>query len=175
MTGSPARAAAVAAALATGATSLATAERVRDASLRIELDVPASWHRPGNALRWRNPRTDQLITITRIDSPNRDAWRGRPRFFAAVEAGAVRASGATRVLRRRRGHAGRVPTLDLWIRLRAPDGTRRVLAVRLLLFRHTTISLAIDSPARGFSRRRRHAVRALAASFVPYFAPVNAP
>jgi hypothetical protein len=161
------RAAAVALALIATA-SAAHAEVFRDADRRFELELPAAWTKDSDALLWRNSDTDQVMVVTRIDGPTSDAWRGRRSFFDAVEKGVRDSADSFKSLRRRRGKAGRVPTLDLWFQYRATDGADVTVAMRFLFFRRYTLSLAIDTPAKRF-RKHRRAVRKLTKSFKPYF------
>lgn len=95
-----------------------------------------------------------ILTVTRTAAPNPAAWRPRTRdaYLAEVEAGLV--AGATRLASKRRalGQAG-VPTLDLTLRRRGPDGAAEVVAVRVLLFRTMTIAAAAAAPDDRAGRR----------------------
>lgn len=150
--------------------SAARAETFRHDDHRFELALGDDWQRDGDALTWRNPSTAQTLTITRIDSSNYAAWRGRRSFFTGVEQGVIDAAPGYRALRKRRGKLGRVPHLDLWFEYQPADSEPLAVAMRFVFFRRYTLVLAIDTPAERY-RKQRARLRQLTKSFKPYFAP----
>ena len=96
------------------------------------------------------------------------AWRKRKSFFDGVVKGVRAGAKGYQQLRKRRGKAGRVPTLDLWFSYEAADGAEVVVAMRFLFFRAYALSLAIETPKARWNKQRR-AVKKLARTFKPYF------
>lgn len=142
----------------------------RDADARFELRLPATWRTlpPRTGVPFAAATGDGAITLTisRIDHPNRDAWRGRERYFAAVERGATAALDDAVRKDRRVHRVGRVPTLDLEL-VGDSAGSRQRVIQRYLFFRRYTLALTItgDAPT---VRRARRSLRRLRDSFVPY-------
>ncbi len=92
----------------------------------------------------------QLVAV-RYDVPNLEAWRNRTRaaHVDAIVAGFATAPGYAPLgtPRIRRLGAAAVPTLDLSFRRRGPAGDDELVAVRVLLFRTTTIAAIAAAPA----------------------------
>lgn len=170
------RAAALAAAAVLGWSTTGRADDapppVRDAENRYELHVPDDWQSLAIVdalLGAQAPDGAARLVVTRVDHPNRAAWRSERTFFSQVERGVARAADGYRRLHRRRGRLGRVPHLDLRFRRRTADG-REVVAMRFLFFRRYSLILTVSTEA-DRARRQRRTVRRLVRSFVPYFAP----
>lgn len=116
---------------------------------------------------YRHPPSGAVLAVTRVDYPNRRAWRRDQGFFAEVEAGVETASTGYRRFHRRQHRIGRVPALDLGFRRRTEQG-REVVLMRFLFFRRYTVSLTVTAPARAY-RRHQGALRPLLDGFTPYF------
>lgn len=138
----------VATALATG---VAAADPIDLGPARLTLDD--SWRGPAVATEpvtavARRAGPVQLFAV-RYDVPNLEAWRDatRPPHVAAIVAGFAQAPGYAALGQRvHRLGAGGVPTLDLTFRRQGPTGPELV-AVRVLLFRTTTIAAIAAAPA----------------------------
>jgi len=148
----------------------ATADVFRHDEHRFKLTIDDDFERDGEALLWRNGRAEQTLSITRINSSNHAAWRGKRSFFAGVETGVRSNAPGYRALKKRRGRLGRVPHLDLIFEYDADGDTKITVAMRFVFFRRYTLVLAVDTPARRY-RKHRRAVRKLTKSFKPYFPP----
>jgi len=91
----------------------------------------------------------QLVAV-RYDLPNLEAWRSstRPAHLDALVAGFATAPGYLALGKPKVSRLGRgaVPTLELTFRRRGPAGVE-VVAVRVLLFRTTTIAAIAAAPS----------------------------
>jgi len=105
--------------------------------------------------------------ITRVDAPNRRAWRKDARFFQEVEEGLAKSVSGYKRLHRRQHKLGKVPALDLNFRRQHANRPDEVVA-RFLFFRTFTITLMVAVPAKAAGRARAHAVE-LRETLKPYF------
>lgn len=117
---------------------------------------------------WMNDEAGAVLAITRVNYPNADAWRGKDRFFADVEAGLRETTEGYRRLGRRTHRLGRVPAMDLTFRHQRADGSEVVLT-RFIFFRTYSLALTVAVPDDAYGERRDQLAR-LVRSFKPYFA-----
>jgi len=89
-----------------------------------------------------------LLAVTVAMAPNSEVYRTRKRaaWIADVVDGFEAAAGV-KVTKKSIGSQGTVPSVDLWLERKTADGTETV-AVRLLLFRTRTISVAVSGSSR---------------------------
>lgn len=109
-----------------------------------------------------------VAAITRVDFPNRPAWRRDRRYFRDVESGLAAATPGYERRRRSTRRLGKVPALDVDFSRKAPSGDRERVFARFLLFRTFTVTAMVATPAPGRQSGRRAA--AMRDSFQPYFA-----
>ena len=105
--------------------------------------------------------------ITRINAPNRRAWRKDAAFFREVEAGLAKSSQGYKRRTRRQHKLGKVPALDIDFERTHEQATERVYS-RFLFFRTFSVTLMIAVPKRA-PRSLRRRVAKMRASFRPYF------
>jgi hypothetical protein len=142
----------------------------RDAKNQFQLQIPPSWKSArgadGTLLAFESTPSGRLLTVTRVDFPNRRAWRKDKTFYEEVERGVEESSKQYKRLARKTRKHGKVPGLDLTFRRASADYP--VVAMRFLFFRRYTLIVSLAYSDAAYKAHRQSGSK-LVSSFKPYF------
>ncbi len=153
-----------------GTTHAGNGSAHRDGKNQFQLRIPPAWKSTQGAettlIAFESVPSGRLLTVTRVDFPNRRAWRNDSDFYDEVEQGVEKASKAYKRLARKRLKLGRIPVLELTFRRASADYP--VIATRFMFFRRYTLIASVAYTIDAYKAHRRSDAKMLA-SFKPYF------
>lgn len=133
-----------------GTAAAAAAEPLVVTPAQIELDAAWAGDPPateGSPLLVRKNGA-AVLTVTKALAGNTAAWRSatREKYMDEVETGLL--VGGAEKLSGKRAKVGKdnVPVMDVVLRRKRADGSKEVVAVRVLLFRTVTVAAAAAAP-----------------------------